>query len=165
MDFHEHLDEVEDLREKLRRAEARIEELNALINTPEILDFMKAVPLEAAHQRERWGSDHDAGKTDSEWLWLIGFLACKALFNPGMPATGADEICYHIHKDKVTGEPLYFTRYTCPEPTCPERDSATPLEKQLHRIVTIAAAAANWHSAKLGKTNMRPGILPPEDKR
>lgn len=34
-------------------------------------------------------------------------------------------------------------------------------KKRLHRIITIAAAARNWHAAVLGKTNMRPGIEPP----
>jgi NTP pyrophosphatase (non-canonical NTP hydrolase) len=50
-----------------------------IINTPETADFMSGVPLEAMHQRERWGSDHDAGKTPEDWFWLIGYLAQKAL--------------------------------------------------------------------------------------
>ena len=50
----------------------------AIINTPETADFMAGVPLEAAHQRERWGSAHDAGKTPLDWFWLIGYLAQKA---------------------------------------------------------------------------------------
>jgi hypothetical protein len=49
-----------------------------VINTPETADFMAGVPLEAAHQRERWGSDHDAGKTPFDWFWLVGYLAQKA---------------------------------------------------------------------------------------
>ena len=104
---------------ELARLRERVRELEGLINAPEILDFEKAVKLEAAHQRERWGSDHDAGKTDADWFWLIGYLAGKSLHNPG-------------------GEQ----------------------EKKLHRIVTVAAAACNWHAATLGKTNMRPGIDP-----
>lgn len=51
---------------------------NEIINTPETADFMAGVPLEAAHQRERWGSDHDAGKGPLDWFWLIGYLAQKA---------------------------------------------------------------------------------------
>ena len=93
-----------------------VERLRGLLNTPEIQDFSKAVVLEALHQRERWGS----GKTDADWFWLLGFLAGKALHNPG-------------------DDP----------------------KKKLHRIITIAAAAANWHAAVQGQTNMRPGILPP----
>lgn len=49
-----------------------------IINTPETADFMAGVPLEAAHQRDRWGADHDAGKMPLDWFWLIGFLAQKA---------------------------------------------------------------------------------------
>jgi DNA-binding transcriptional regulator YdaS (Cro superfamily) len=51
---------------------------NEIINAPETADFMAGVPLEAAHQRERWGADHDAGKMPLDWFWLIGFLAQKA---------------------------------------------------------------------------------------
>lgn len=50
--------------------------------TPEISDFLKAVEREALHQRDRWGVEHDAGKADSDWFWLIGFLAGKALHKP-----------------------------------------------------------------------------------
>lgn len=57
---------------------ARIATLEALINTPETTDWLKGVPLEAAHQVERWGADNDAGKTPFDWFWLIGYLAQKA---------------------------------------------------------------------------------------
>jgi hypothetical protein len=63
--------EVDSLRE-------RIADLEAQINTPETADFMKGIPLEAAHQRGRWGADHDAGKAPLDWFWLIGYLAQKA---------------------------------------------------------------------------------------
>lgn len=59
-------------------AEARIAHLEALLNTPETADFIEGVKREAPHQRERWGSDHDAGKTPFDWFWLIGYLAQKA---------------------------------------------------------------------------------------
>ena len=98
--------------------------LKRQINTPEIVDFAKAVQIEAAHQRERWGAEHDVGKTDADWFWLIGYIAGKALHGPGN----------------------------------------TP-ERQLHRIVTIAAVAANWHLYKTGRAkepSMRPGIETPK---
>lgn len=69
--------------------------LHALINAPEILDFIKAVQLEAAHQRARWGSDHDAGKTDADWFWLIGYLAGKALHNPDKAGAKLHELKLH----------------------------------------------------------------------
>jgi hypothetical protein len=111
----------------------RVRELRRLLDTPEIIDFAKAVQLEAAHQRKRWGSDHDDGKTDADWFWLIGFLGGKALHNPG-----PFESPGHRRQQQ---------------------------QKQLHRIITIAAAAANWHAAKLGATDMRPGIATPEGEQ
>lgn len=56
----------------------RLEEQDRLLNTPELHDFSRGAVLEALHQRERWGSSHDAGKTPFDWFWLIGYLAQKA---------------------------------------------------------------------------------------
>lgn len=53
--------------------------LRALLDVPEIEEFDKALPLEAAHQVKRWGSEHDAGKNPEDWFWLMGYLAGKAL--------------------------------------------------------------------------------------
>ncbi len=58
---------------------AELERLRNLVNAPELHDFSRAVVLEAAHQRERWGSAHDAGKAPQDWFWLLGYLAGKAL--------------------------------------------------------------------------------------
>ena len=60
-------------------AARELSRLHALINNPHTADFVEAVKSEAAHQRERWGVDHDAGKEDSDWFWLIGYLAGKAI--------------------------------------------------------------------------------------
>ena len=38
------------------------------------------------------------------------------------------------------------------------------LEKALHHTITVASVMANWHAAILGKTNMRPGIVPPAEE-
>ena len=59
---------------------ARVAELERELNRPETADFLRGISLEAAHQRLRWGSDHDAGKTPLDWFWLIGYLAQKATF-------------------------------------------------------------------------------------
>ena len=56
-----------------------IERMRLELNTPHIADFLEAVRIEALHQRERWGVDHDAGKTAADWFWLIGYLTGKAL--------------------------------------------------------------------------------------
>lgn len=58
---------------------ARVAELEALINTPQTINFLEAVKLEAAHQVERWGRAHDRNKMPADWFWLVGYLAGKAL--------------------------------------------------------------------------------------
>lgn len=65
--------------EALNSANERVHQLESLINTPETSGFLDGVKLEAAHQVERWGSQHDAGKAPQDWFWLIGYLAGKAL--------------------------------------------------------------------------------------
>ena len=64
-----------------------------VINAPETADFMAGVPIEAAHQRDRWGSDHDAGKGPMDWFWLIGYLAQKAA--TAQIAGDADKALHH----------------------------------------------------------------------
>lgn len=67
-------------REPLSDSErSELERPRALVNTPTLHSFRDGVVLEAAHQRERWGSAHDAGKQPSDWFWLAGHLAGKAL--------------------------------------------------------------------------------------
>ena len=58
---------------------AELERLRMLVNTPTLHSFRDGVVLEAAHQRERWGSEHDVGKAPADWFWLVGYLAGKAL--------------------------------------------------------------------------------------
>ena len=57
----------------------RAERLLALINRPYIGAWSDEVIIEAAHQRARWGDDHDHGKQPEDWFWLIGYLAGKCL--------------------------------------------------------------------------------------
>ncbi len=52
--------------------------LEILINNPHTDSFIDAVKVEAAHQRERWGEDHDAKKHPAEWFQLIAHLLGKA---------------------------------------------------------------------------------------
>lgn len=49
------------------------------INSAHTDDFLEAVRLEAVHQVERWGADHDAGKEPADWLSLVCYLAAKCL--------------------------------------------------------------------------------------
>ncbi len=71
--------ELSDTQTKLRDAELDAERMRAELNTPHTADFLKAVNIEAAHQRARWGTELDAGKSAADWFWLIGYLAGKAL--------------------------------------------------------------------------------------
>ena len=65
--------------ERARELQNEVARLNAIVNTPQSNDFLRAVSTEAEHQRQRWGSSHDAGKTPADWFWLVGYLAGKAL--------------------------------------------------------------------------------------
>lgn len=98
--------------------ETEIERLRAIVDSPDPRNFIAASEAEARFQKMEWTSD--GGKSDADWFWLIGYLAGKALHNPGGDT-----------------------------------------EKRLHRITTIAAAAANWHAAVLGDDSMRPGMSGP----
>lgn len=79
--------------------------LDALINNPHTIDFLTAVRLEAAHQRERWPPGHDAGKTAADWFWLIGYVAGKAIRPDATPekrlhhiiTTAAVCLNWHMH--------------------------------------------------------------------
>ncbi len=52
--------------------------LYLLINSPQTADFLEAVRVEAAHQAERWGVEHDAGKRPEDWVTLTVYLLGKA---------------------------------------------------------------------------------------
>lgn len=122
---------------------AELRRQHALLNTPELLSFRDGVVLEAAHQRERWSSDHDNGKTPADWFWLIGYLSGRALF-------------HHNEAERLT--------HLLPTAGLQSSNLAQQIdyhrEKAVHHTITCAAACANWHAAMLGLTNMRPGVDP-----
>jgi hypothetical protein len=70
-----------------------LDRLRGLINTPETADFIRGVPLEAAHQRERWGEQHDEKKSGEEWVFLFGFLSGKAV--QALKAGDVDKAQHH----------------------------------------------------------------------
>lgn len=47
------------------------------VNGARTVDFIDAVKAEAAHQRDRWGRDHDAGKRVEDWITLFTYLLGK----------------------------------------------------------------------------------------
>lgn len=63
---------------QLQDVTASRDALRILLDTPELHDFAKAVVLEAAHQRTRWGDEHDAMKAPEDWFWTLGQVASKA---------------------------------------------------------------------------------------
>lgn len=78
---------------EIERLRKRVADLEALINSPEVADFMAGVPLEAAHQIERWGAGHDAEKTAWDWFWTVGYLAGKAA--NAMLSGDVDKVRHH----------------------------------------------------------------------
>lgn len=90
----------------MREAADKIDHLDDLINSPHTAEFLEAVKLEAAHQRERWPSGHDSGKDDSDWFWLIGYVAGKAVNKPTKQlhhiiTTAA--VCLNWHMQRTVG--------------------------------------------------------------
>lgn len=69
---------VRDLHDQLEVARAETARLTSLINTPRTDEFFEAVRIEAAHQIERWGAEHDAGKRSEDWVTLLIYLLGKA---------------------------------------------------------------------------------------
>lgn len=92
------LEKLEAERDQLRAerdaAQLAYEGALAKLNAPELRDFAQAVVLEAAHQRERWGVDHDAGKAPADWYWLLGWLAGKAVH--ALAAGNVDKALHHV---------------------------------------------------------------------
>jgi hypothetical protein len=120
-------------------AEEQLAQLRAQINTPHTREFLVAVQMEAIHQRERWTAEHDHGKSDADWFWLIGYLAGKALH-----AAAAEQ--RELQDNDFAAAHGHF-------------------EKRLHHVVTTAAACLNWHAMLAGAdTRMRPGIQAPKEK-
>ena len=116
---------------------AELSRLRAELNTPHTKDFLEAVRVEAAHQRERWGAEHDAGKTPEDWFWLLGYLAGKALAAARLAGV------YDIDMPEL---------------------AADIVDKALHHTISSAACLLNWHAHLSGAdTRMRPGIEPPEE--
>ncbi len=71
--------QVEALEAERDHYKAEAERLKKLIWTPHIEDFLVAVRIEAAHQRDRWGDAHDKMKEDTDWFWTLCWLSGKAV--------------------------------------------------------------------------------------
>ncbi len=87
-------------------ATARIEELEQLINSPELDDFLKGVGLESAHQTERWGAESEARKSPEHYALVLNKLQGKqavAIFDQNTEKykhhliTMAG-VCFNVHR-------------------------------------------------------------------
>ena len=130
--------------QRLLDAAAERDKLLAIINTPELIDFPKAVMLEAQHQELRWGTTDRESKDPKAWFWLLSHLASRAL-------------SHHTEAERLTTAEL---------PTCaPDSQSHEQIgriiayhrEKAVHHAITSAAALSHWHAGIVGKhTAMMP---------
>jgi hypothetical protein len=107
-----------------------VDRLRGLINTPRTDEFLEAVRTEAAHQIERWGEDDRGKKNDLDWIWLMAYLSAKVIVGKTQQA--------RAFADNTQGLAMDFEIQRAGR----ETDGR---EKYLHRIITIAAAALNWH--------------------
>lgn len=64
------------------RLRGQLAALKREIDSPIIHDFLDGVVREAAHQRLKWGFDHDNAKAPSDWFWTVGYVLGKAMNLP-----------------------------------------------------------------------------------
>lgn len=140
-------DEVADLIHDARAAR----ELLRLIDTPELVDFPKAVHLEAVHQVQRWGNSDREEKQPYAWFWLISHLATRALE-------------HHKEAERIAAVHANWMADWTPEEGVNQRGEALAAivahhrEKAVHHTITSAAVLARWHASIIGKhTGMQPG--------
>lgn len=136
--------EVADLIHDARAAR----ELLRLIDTPELVDFPKAVHLEAVHQVQRWGSADRDMKTPYQWHWLLAHLAGRALEHH-KEAERLLEV-RDLYEDQRSTELFEFF----------DEQVAHHRQKAVHHTITAAAVLSHWHASIVGKhTGMQPGSV------
>lgn len=131
--------------------------LEAIINTPELIDFPKAVMLEAQHQEARWGTEDREGKAPADWFRLIGHLSTRALEHHKEAERLVLMAAHHypgFDGKNLETIPAELMRHSI----------AFHREKAVHHTITTAAALAHWHASIVGKhTAMRPGSATPAE--
>lgn len=55
----------------------RVNDLESLINNPEIEDFLKGTQIEAAHQIERWGLENEEANPPHHYILVLSKLIGK----------------------------------------------------------------------------------------
>lgn len=126
---------------RLVEAAAERDKLLAILNTPELIDFPKAVMLEAQHQEHRWGTSDREGKDPQAWFWLVGHLSGRALEHH----KEAERLTASLASSNLGSDVV-------------QASIAHHREKAVHHCITAAAALAHWHASVVGKhTAMQPG--------
>lgn len=69
---------IGDLCREVGSLRAEIARLLAIVNIPQVDEIFASVRIEAAHQIQRWGVEHDAGKRPENWVTLVVYLLGKA---------------------------------------------------------------------------------------
>lgn len=135
-------EEVADLIHDARAAR----QLLNLIDTPELIDFPKAVHRESVHQVQRWGSDDRKAKEPYDWHWLLAHLAGRALEHHKEAERLAEVRA--LYEDQRSTELFEFF----------DQQQAHHREKAVHHTITAAAVLSHWHASIVGKhTGMQPG--------
>lgn len=125
-------------------------QLHQLVNTPELVDFVKAVHMESVHQLDRWGAADREGKGPTDWFWLVGYLAGRALE-------------HHKNAERLSGQlamqpGLSLVPQEKTEGDLLAQEIAHHREKAVHHVITTAAVCAHWHQSALGNfTGLRVG--------
>lgn len=130
-------EELRAAREDVKHWRAEAERMNREINTPETISFIQGILREAAHQRQRWGNDHDVGKAPEDWSWLVGHLVGKSLRYHSLAVA---------FRELADAEPVGSG-----ERAFLGEKARRAAEKSIHHIITAAAACANWHLNATGK--------------
>lgn len=122
--------------------------LRKLINTPELVDFPKAVLLESVHLEVRWGTPDREGKKPYDWHWLVAHLSGRALE-------------HHKEADRLHAENVECGEGSELVTQINQKHIAYHREKAVHHCITAAAAMSHWHASMLGKhTSMQAGHSP-----
>lgn len=94
---------LQDIGDEADRMQARLKRIEGVIASAAAgTDFLRDLQLEAAHQVDRWGVEHDAGKRPEDWITLMVYLlgkAARAHFEGNRP-----KLLHHI----VTGAAVLF---------------------------------------------------------
>jgi hypothetical protein len=120
-------------------------QLLRLIDTPELVDFPRAVHMEAVHQVQRWGTEDRANKTPAEYYWLLSHLATRALE-------------HHKVAERLQRAVDRFGPGAGTVATVLNEEVAHHREKAAHHTITAAAVLSHWHAKMLGHdTAFQPG--------